>query len=88
MFEILSQSPILTFFLVVALGAAFGQIKFGPLKFGAAGALFVGLALSAAYPELGENMTLLQSIGLAMFTYTVGVAAGATFTQQLKNQAP
>jgi putative transport protein len=87
-FEILSQSPILTFFLVVALGAAFGQIKFGPLKFGAAGALFVGLALSAAYPELGENMTLLQSIGLAMFTYTVGVAAGATFTQQLKNQAP
>lgn len=88
MFEILSQSPILTFFLVVALGAGFGQIKFGPLKFGAAGALFVGLALSAAYPELGENMTLLQSIGLAMFTYTVGVAAGATFTQQLKNQAP
>jgi putative transport protein len=87
-FEILSQSPILTFFMVVALGAAFGQIKFGPLKFGAAGALFVGLAFSAAYPELGENMTLLQTIGLAMFTYTVGVAAGATFMQQLKNQAP
>ena len=48
MFEILSQSAILTFFLVVALGAAFGQIKFWHLKFGAAGALFVGLALSAA----------------------------------------
>ncbi|MDO5049242.1 MAG: TrkA C-terminal domain-containing protein [Actinomycetaceae bacterium] len=88
MFGILSHSPILTFFLVVAVGAAFGQIKFGPLKFGAAGALFVGLAFSAAYPELGENMSLMQSIGLAMFTYTVGVAAGATFMQQLKNQAP
>lgn len=88
MFDILSQSPILAFFLVVALGAAFGQIKFGPLKFGAAGALFIGLAFSAAYPDLGKNMSLLQSIGLAMFTYTVGVAAGATFMQQLKKQAP
>lgn len=88
MFEILSQSAILTFFLVVALGAAFGQIRFWHLKFGAAGALFVGLALSAAYPDLGQNMSLLQSIGLAMFTYTVGVAAGSTFMQQLKSQAP
>ncbi|MDO5034444.1 MAG: TrkA C-terminal domain-containing protein [Actinomycetaceae bacterium] len=87
MFDILSQSAILTFFLVVALGAAFGQVKFGHLKFGAAGALFVGLAFSAAYPELGEGMSLMQTIGLALFTYTVGVAAGATFMQQMKSQA-
>lgn len=86
-FDILSQSAILTFFIVVAFGAVFGQVRFGHLKFGAAGALFVGLALSALYPQLGENMGLLQSIGLALFTYAVGIGAGATFMQQLKSQA-
>lgn len=72
--------------MVVAIGAAIGQIKIGPLRFGAAGALFVGLFLSALYPELGKNTSLLQSIGLALFVYTVGVSAGATFISQLRKQ--
>ncbi|EEH64412.1 TrkA C-terminal domain protein [Gleimia coleocanis DSM 15436] len=72
--------------MVVAVGAAIGQIKLGPLRFGAAGALFVGLFLSGMYPELGKGMGLLQSIGLALFVYTVGVSAGATFITQLRKQ--
>ncbi|MCS4484834.1 transporter [Gleimia sp. 6138-11-ORH1] len=82
----LKTHPLLAFFLVVAVGAALGQIKLGPLRFGAAGALFVGLFLSALEPTLGENMALLQSIGLALFVYTVGIAAGANFLTQLRNQ--
>lgn len=88
MFEILSHNPVLTFFLVVACGAALGQVKIGPLRIGAAGALFVGLALSAANPDLGANMGILQSIGLALFVYAVGIGAGATFMAQLRAQAP
>lgn len=88
MLEILSQNPVLTFFLVVAVGAALGQLKIGPLRIGAAGALFVGLALSAANPDLGSNMGILQSIGLALFVYAVGIGAGATFMSQLRAQAP
>ena len=52
--QILASSPLLTLFLVIALGTLFGSIPFGPLKFGAAGALFVGLAAGALDPKLGE----------------------------------
>lgn len=88
MIEILAANPLLTVFLVVALGAILGAIPFGPLRFGAAGALFVGLALSAMAPELGKNLHLLQGIGLALFVYTVGIAAGNTFFADLKRQMP
>ena len=40
--DVLAQAPILTVFLVIGLGTAVGQIPLGPIRFGAAGALFVG----------------------------------------------
>lgn len=88
MIEILSSSPLLTLFAVVSIGAVLGSIPLGKIRFGAAGALFVGLAFSAKAPKLGENMAIVQSIGLAFFVYTVGVGAGATFFSQLRQQTP
>lgn len=88
MVEILTSSPLLTLFVVVSAGAIIGSIPFGRIKFGAAGALFVGLALSAIAPELGENMAIVQSLGLSLFVYTVGVGAGAAFFSQLRQQLP
>ncbi|OKL47151.1 transporter [Boudabousia liubingyangii] len=75
-------------FLVIGLGTAFGQIPIGPIRFGAAGALFVGLAVGALDPRLGAPMTMLRSLGLALFCYTVGIGAGATFFRNLKKQLP
>lgn len=86
--QILASSPLLTLFLVIALGTLFGSIPFGPLKFGAAGALFVGLAAGALDPKLGENLSLVSAIGLALFVYTIGLAAGASFFRDLRKQAP
>src|SRR5699024_9199862 len=77
-----------TVFLTVALGTAVGAIPFGPLKFGPAGALFVGLVLGAADARLGEGMELVQTLGLALFVYTVGLAAGHTFFRDLRRQLP
>ena len=88
MHELLTASPLLTILLVVALGAAFGMIPFGPLRFGAAGALFVGLAISAWEPSLGEGLGVVTSLGLALFVYTVGIAAGETFFADLRRQLP
>lgn len=88
MLDILAETPLLTLFLTVALGTLVGAIPFGPLKFGAAGALFVGLALGALDPRLGEGWGLVQTIGLALFVYTIGLAAGASFFRDLKKQAP
>lgn len=88
MLDLLCSHPLLTVFLVVALGAILGAIPFGPIRFGAAGALFVGLALAAARPQLGEGMELLQGLGLALFVYSVGVGAGTTFLSQFRRQLP
>lgn len=84
----LTDSPLLTIMLVVALGAALGMIPFGPLRLGAAGALFVGLALGAIEPSLGEGLGNVSTLGLTLFVYTVGIAAGETFFADLRRQLP
>jgi len=86
--DVLASAPILTVFLVIGVGTAVGQVPFGPIRFGAAGALFVGLAVGALDPSLGENLTLLRSLGLGLFCYTVGVGAGNTFFRNLRRQLP
>ncbi|MCL3860832.1 aspartate:alanine exchanger family transporter [Actinotalea sp. K2] len=86
--EVLAASPLLTLFVVVALGTAVGAVPVGPVRFGAAGALFVGLALGALDPRLGEGLVLVQTLGLALFVYTVGLAAGSTFFRDLRRQLP
>ena len=86
--DVLAQAPILTVFLVIGLGTAVGQIPLGPIRFGAAGALFVGLAVGALDPRLGADLTLLRSLGLALFCYTVGLGAGNTFFRDLRRQLP
>lgn len=88
MADILAASPLLTIFIALALGALVGAIPFGPLKLGAAGALFVGLAIGAFVPGVGESLALVQSLGLALFVYMVGLSAGQTFFSDLRRQAP
>ena len=87
MASLFASSPLLALFVVVALGAAIGAIRIGPLRFGAAGALFVGLVVSAVHPEVVSNhMSIVQPMGLAFFVYCVGISAGATFFQNLRKQ--
>lgn len=88
MLDVLATSPLLTVFVVVALGTAVGAIPLGPVRFGPAGALFVGLAVGAADPRLGDDVALVQTLGLALFVYTVGLAAGSTFFRDLRRQLP
>ena len=87
MASLFASSPLLALFVVVALGAAIGAIRIGPLRFGAAGALFVGLTVSALHPEVvSTHMSIVQPMGLAFFVYCVGISAGATFFQDLRKQ--
>lgn len=87
MLSVLEASPLLAIFVVLSLGALVGAIPFGPLRFGAAGALFVGLAVGAGAPELGQHLGLVQSLGLALFVYMVGLGAGQTFFSDAKRQS-
>ena len=88
MLDLLAANPFLTLMVVVAAGAALGKVPFGPLRLGAAGALFVGLALGAVDERLGEGLGLVQVLGLALFVYTVGLASGSTFFRDLRRQLP
>ncbi|QJC22056.1 aspartate:alanine exchanger family transporter [Arcanobacterium buesumense] len=87
MTALLLESPLLTVFVVVALGAVVGIIPFGPLRLGAAGALFVGLAIGNAVPDVASSMGMIQNLGLALFVYTVGLSAGQTFFADLIRQS-
>jgi len=86
--ELLEANPLLQVFIVVGLGALLGIVPFGPIKFGAAGALFVGLAIGALDEDLGQGLSLVQSLGLALFVYCVGLAGGGPFVRGLRTYAP
>lgn len=86
--HLLADNLLLTLFIVIAAGAAFGTIPFGPLRFGAAGALFVGLAVGAFAPMNAEHLTIFQDLGLGLFVYLVGLEAGETFFKEFRRQLP
>lgn len=72
------DSPLLTLFFCVGVGALLGRVPFGPVSFGPAGALFVALALSAINPEVALP-PIVSSLSLCVFCYMVGIAAGPAF---------
>ena len=86
--HLLADNLLLALFTVIAAGAAFGTIPFGPLRFGAAGALFVGLAVGAFAPMNAEHLTIFQDLGLGLFVYLVGLEAGETFFKEFRRQLP
>lgn len=86
MAELLLNNHLLTLFLVVGLGAMIGAIRLGPVRLGASGVLFVGLAVSAIIPGVGQDLAIVQQIGLAFFVYSVGIAAGSGFFQSVRQQ--
>jgi putative transport protein len=88
MLDVLADNPVLTLFLVVGLGSALGLVPFGPIRFGPAGALFVGLALGATDDRLGEDLGLARTIGLALFVYTVGLSSGSILIRTFRRQLP
>lgn len=86
MAELLLTNHLLTLFLVVGIGAMLGAIRIGPIRLGAAGVLFVGLAISALVPGVGHDLTIVQQVGLAFFVYSVGISAGSGFFHSVRQQ--
>jgi putative transport protein len=78
------DSPLLTIFFCVGVGSVVGRIRFGPVSFGPAGALFVALALSAIEPDVALP-PIVTSLSLCVFCYMVGIAAGPSFVNALRS---
>ena len=82
----LTESPILLLFALVAVGAFLGNLKVKGFALGPAAVLFTALAFSAINPDL-ELPLEIGVLGLSLFAYTIGVAAGPTFFASLRDGA-
>lgn len=83
----LAGQPILLLFVVVGLGSAVGRLTVKGVGLGAAGVLFLAIALSAWAARYGINLQIteaLGTLGLTLFTFTVGIVSGATFFASLR----
>ncbi|MDU0479153.1 TrkA C-terminal domain-containing protein [Staphylococcus chromogenes] len=86
MLTLFSSHVLLTIFLVITFGTIFGLIPFGPIKFGAAGALFIGLLAGAFVAPDPDSLKIIQEFGLGIFVYMLGLEAGETFFKDLRKQ--
>jgi putative transport protein len=74
-------------FLLVAVGAGLGHIKVKGISLGAAGVLFVAIGLAAWASSMDIELAvpeIVGTVGLVLFTFTVGVVSGANFFASLK----
>ncbi len=76
MVEFFAQSPILSLFLIIALGTALGSLSVSNLNLGTSAVLFVALG----FGHLGIMVpSQVQDLGLVLFVYAVGLQAGPRF---------
>ena len=86
MHDWLLNSPIVRLFVIIALGYVFGEIKFpGGFRLGVAGVLFVGLACGAWSPSM-ELPTEIQTLGLILFVYCIGLQAAPGFFKSFRRE--
>ena len=80
--EVLHQQPVLTLFLILGIGYLLGGISIGSFSLGpVAGVLFAGLFLG----HFGFSMSPgAQSVGFALFIFSVGYQAGPRFFDVLR----
>ncbi|MDO4927526.1 MAG: TrkA C-terminal domain-containing protein [Corynebacterium sp.] len=86
-FAHLAANPMLTLFLLIGIGSILGHIKLRGISLGAAAVLFGGIALAAASSGMGIEIEVpheLGSLGLALFTFAIGISAGPNFFHILR----
>lgn len=85
--DLLADEPLVLLFAVLAVGAVIGSITVRGIGIGPAGALFAGLAASA----LDERLVIpsvVGMVGLSLFTYCVGLAAGPELQRSIRSSLP
>lgn len=86
-FDLLADEPLVLLGAVLAVGAVLGAVSIRGVSIGPAGALFAGLAASAADSRL-VIPAIVGLVGLALFTYCVGLAAGPQLSRFLRPSLP
>jgi putative transport protein len=83
--SLLDESPIFLFAVVASLGSLLGGVSVRGFSLGVAAVLFVGLFVSAAVP--GAQLPAdLQSFGLVLFVYSIGVSSASGFFAAIRRE--
>ncbi len=85
--DLLADKPMLLLGTVLAIGSMLGAITVRGVSIGPAGALFAGLAASAIDDRL-VIPSIVGIVGLALFTYCVGLAAGPELHRVFRSSLP
>jgi len=83
--QILIGHPLLTLFVIAAIGYQLGRIKIYGCGIGIAAVLFVGLFFGSLDPNL-KLPEIVYVLGLLLFVYTIGLSSGPTFIASLRNE--
>jgi putative transport protein len=79
-----ADNPLLLLFAIIGIGASLGALHWRGFSLGPAAVLFVALGFSA-YDERLKLDLIVGQLGLALFAYTIGVAAGPAFFATLRH---
>ena len=83
--DIFHQAPEAALFLSLALGYAFGKIRFGKFQFGGvAGSLIVAVIVSHAGVQIDDGV---KAVMFALFIYAVGYDSGPQFFNSLNRHS-
>ncbi|GEK16568.1 aspartate:alanine exchanger family transporter [Cellulomonas persica] len=86
-FVFLAAQPVLLLFVVIGVGSAVGHIKVRGVGLGAAAVLLLSIGVAAWSASYGTHLEIPEEIGtlgLALFTFCVGLVSGATFFSSLR----
>ncbi|WP_067783245.1 aspartate:alanine exchanger family transporter [Actinomyces vulturis] len=86
-FNHLADNPVLVLFLLVGVGMLFGHIKVRGVSLGAAAVLFTAIAVAAWSASYGITLEVPHAmgiLGLAIFTFAIGISSGPNFFHVLK----
>ncbi|MDV3223216.1 aspartate:alanine exchanger family transporter [Intrasporangium sp.] len=91
MLTFLAEQPILLLAVLLLVGAALGSVRIGGVSIGPAAVLFGAIAVSAVAAASGIRLELphvVGTLGLVLFTYTVGITSGPSFFSSVRHGWP
>lgn len=86
-FTFLHEQPLVLLFALFAVGSSLGAVKVKDIQIGPAAVLFTAIAVSAAAAVDHLTLTLPEivgTLGLVLFTYTIGITSGPSFFAALR----
>lgn len=81
--DLLAAQPVLLLMILLAVGSVLGAVRFQRVQLGPAAVLFAAIGVAAAGASADVPLVIPEvvgTLGLVLFTYTVGIVSGPSFS--------